>query len=297
MKRGLLLVFITAIISGFSIFINKYGVSVINPNVFAFLKNALVALALTGLIFFLKDWRIFKTLSKRQWLLLLLIGLVGGSIPFLLFFKGLSLTAAAQGAFIHKTMFVYVAIFAVIFLKEKTSKNFLIGALLLLLGSLISLKALPTSFGMGDLLILSATLLWAVENIISKYVLKDLEGRTVAWARMFFGSIFILIYLTAIGQAGTITALNIKQIGWTIFTALLLFGYVMTWYSGLKHVPVSLAAAILMIGSPITTLLSLINGTTLSSRDILSGLLILTGLFVIFSYNYFMRRRKNYVRA
>jgi len=104
-KKGLILVLTTAIISGISIFINKYSVSVINPYIFTFLKNAVVALMLSGLILLIKDWKILKFLTKKQWLLLLLIGLIGGSIPFLLFFKGLSLVSAAQGSFIHKTIF------------------------------------------------------------------------------------------------------------------------------------------------------------------------------------------------
>lgn len=57
-NKGLLLVFATAIISGFSIFLNKYSVSVINPYIFTFLKNTTVVLMLSGLIFFLKDWKL-----------------------------------------------------------------------------------------------------------------------------------------------------------------------------------------------------------------------------------------------
>lgn len=289
-KKGLILVFTTAIISGFSIFINKYSVSVINPYIFTFLKNVIVALMLSSLIVLIKDWKILKFLTKKQWLLLLFIGLIGGSIPFLLFFKGLSLTSAAQGSFIHKTMFVYVLILAVIFLKEKITKEFLIGALLLLLGSLVSLKALPTSFGRGDILILIATILWAIENTISKYTLKDLPGRTVAWGRMFFGSIFILIFLTFTGQLSLIGNLNFSQIGWVAVTSVILFSYVMTWYNGLKYVPVSIATAILLLGSPITTLLTFISSGMISVKAILSGALIIGGLvFVVGLFQRFTR--------
>lgn len=287
MNKGLLLVFSTAIISGFSVFINKYGVSVVNPYIFTFLKNALVALALCGLVFFVKKWPSLKTLTKKQWLLLAAIGLSGGSIPFLLFFKGLSLTTAAQGSFIHKTMFVFVMILAAVFLKEKVAKNFLIGALLLLLGNLIALKTLPVSFGMGDTLILLATMLWAIENTVSKYVLKDLSGTIVAWGRMFFGSIFILSYLGFTGQVSLMNKLTIGQFGWTAITAGLLLAYVMTWYNGLKNVPVSAATAILMLGSPITTVLTAISAGKIIPQDILSGFLVLIGLLTIFSVKIF----------
>lgn len=49
-NKGYFLVLGTAFISGFSIFINKFGVSVINPYIFTFLKNAVVALILCAII-------------------------------------------------------------------------------------------------------------------------------------------------------------------------------------------------------------------------------------------------------
>jgi len=178
-------------------------------------------------------------------------------------------------------MFIYIAIIAVIFLKEKISKNFLIGALLIIVGNIFILRKLPLSFGRGDLLVLLATFLWAIENIISKKVLENLSGNIVAWGRMFFGSIFILIFLGATGQLAPIWHLSAPQIGWCLITAGLLLGYVVTWYNGLKLIPVSLAAAILMLGSPITTLLSLFSGGGAVLKDIVSSVLILIGVIIV----------------
>lgn len=296
-KKGLILVFSTAIISGFSIFINKYSVSVINPYIFTFLKNTVVALMLIGFIFLIKDWKLFSGLTKKQWLKLLIIGLIGGSIPFLLFFKGLSLTSAAQGAFIHKTMFIYAAILAAVFLKEKISKEFLIGALLLLFGSLISLKVLPISFGKGDLLVFLATILWAIENLISKHALKELPAKTVAWGRMFFGSFFILVYLISTSQIGLVGNLGLEQIIWTLIASALLFGYVFTWYSGLKYLPLSAATAVLILGSPITTFLSVLSGAKIGFNEIISAVLILTGVAFIVSVKYLWHQTKTTIRG
>lgn len=281
MNKGYFLVFSTAIISGFAIFINKFGVNVVNPYIFTWLKNLTVALLLTGILLALKDWKVLKKLTKKQWLFLMAIGLVGGCIPFLLFFKGLSLNSAAQGSFLHKTMFIYVAVLAVIFLKEKIDKRFLFGGFLLILANLILFKKIPPSVNQGDFLIFLATLFWALENTISKYVLRKLEGKTVAWARMFFGSLFIFIFLLVTNQLSLLTGLTLKQISWVIITALILFGYVMTWYSGLKYIPVSQATVILLLGSPITTSLSLIFERKISFPEILSGILIIFGIIFV----------------
>ena len=123
MKKGYLLVLATAFISGFSIYLNKFSVSFISPEIFTFLKNASVAVFLIGLILVIGQWQKLRRLKGKQILILILIGLLGGAIPFLLFFKGLSLTSAAKGAFIHKTMFLWVAMLAPIFLKEKLNKK------------------------------------------------------------------------------------------------------------------------------------------------------------------------------
>ncbi len=280
MSKGHFLVFSTAIISGFAIFINKFGVSVVNPYIYTFLRVLTVAIFLTSLLFF-KDWQKLKQLTKKQWLLLIAIGLVGGSIPFLLFFKGLAQTTAAQGSFIHKTMFIWVAILATLFLKEKIDRKFLFGGLILLIANLILLKKLPLNLNKGDLLIFLATLLWAIENTISKYTLKNLEGRIVAWGRMFFGAIFVFLFLFSTNQIHLIIGLTLKQLGWVLITAIILFFYVMTWYNGLKFVPVSQATAILLFGSPITTFLNLVSGDKVSPKEFFSAILIILGILII----------------
>jgi len=281
MNKGYLLVFLTAIISGFAIFINKYGVSVVNPYIYTFLRVLAVAVFLTALLSLFKDWQKLKKLTKKQWILLVLIGLVGGSIPFLLFFKGLSQTLAAKGSFIHKTMFIYVALLAHLFLKEKIDRRFFWGGILLLLGNLILLKKLSFEIGKGDILVFFATLLWAIENTISKYALRELEGKIVAWGRMFFGAIFIFLFLLPTGQLHLISKLNLKQISWVLITAIILLGYVLTWYSGLKLIPVSQATVILLLGSPITTFLNLISGGKVTHLEIISAILIIFGVILV----------------
>ncbi|OGZ17527.1 MAG: hypothetical protein A2Z78_01550 [Candidatus Nealsonbacteria bacterium RBG_13_36_15] len=281
MNKGYFLVFLTAIISGLSIFLSKFGVSVINPYIFTWLKNLMVLVLLTGLLLALKDWQILKSLTKKQWFLLIAIGLVGGSIPFLLFFKGLSMVSAPLGSFIHKTMFIYVAFLAFFFLKEKIDKRFFLGGFFLILGNLLLLKKLSFTLEPGYFLVFLATFFWAAENTISKYVLKELSGRIVAWARMFFGAFFIFIFLLGTDQLSLLVDFNLIQVRWILITAVFLFGYVMTWYGGLRYIPVSQATVILLFGAPITTLLSFIFGREVILQDFLAGFLIILGIISV----------------
>ncbi|MEE9525518.1 MAG: DMT family transporter [Candidatus Woesearchaeota archaeon] len=292
-KRGLLFVFFTALISGFSIFVNKFGVSGINSSVFTFAKNMVVALVLFSVIMLFKEFKYLKELNKKQWGKLVCIGLFGGSIPFLLFFKGLSITSGAMAAFIHKTMFIFVAVFAFVFLKEKLNKGILIGGALLIAGNLFLLRLKFVSFNIGDLLILIATLLWAVEFTISKNALKDIGSNVVAFGRMGMGSLFILLFLAFSGGVAEIGSLSLMQIAWIMITSIFLFFFVFTWYSGLKYVKVSTATCVLLLGSPITTMLSFaFLGAPLTIMQGLGMLLIVGGVGIVISYVYIAAKIK-----
>lgn len=281
-KLGLTLVFTTALISGFSIFINRFGVQEINPYVFTGLKNLIVGILILSLILLSKQRKKLKTLKPKQWTQLLLIGLVGGSIPFLLFFKGLTITIAAKAGFIHKTLFIYVSILAIIFLKEKISKGLTFGFITLLVGNILFLKVKPHGLVTGDILIFLATLFWAGEIVISKNLLKTLPAQIVIFGRMFFGSMFILIFLSVTGQVQAITQLTFGQIGWTLLTSAILLGYVLTFYTGLKYIPASLATAVLTLGAPITTLLTVIFlERTLIWQEIFGMALMLLGIYIL----------------
>lgn len=278
-NKGWIFVFFTALISGCSIFVNKFGVKGIDSTVFTFLKNGVVALFLFAIILGFKEFHNLKKLSKKEWLQLLSIGLIGGSIPFVLFFKGLQLSNGAIGSFIHKTMFIFVAVLAIIFLKEKLSKKVMIPAVLLLAGNFLLLKLTSFELSLGALLVLIATLFWSVENIISKHVLKTVEPKVLAFGRLFFGSLFIMVYMVFTDKIALIGSITSAQFGWILISAPFLLLYVITWYTGLKEIKATTATSILLLGSPITTLLSFaFLGSALSVMQAMGILLVLTGI-------------------
>ncbi|MFA6410979.1 MAG: DMT family transporter, partial [Candidatus Buchananbacteria bacterium] len=189
-RIGVSLVIITAVISGLANFYNKFAMKILAVDSFQYttLKNAIVALIISAIV--LTPWILpkLKKLTKKDWLNLAIIGLVGGSVPFLLFFKGLSLTSSVSASFIHKTLFFWVAILAWPFLREKISKLQFLALGILLLGNVIFESFRGLSWGLPETLILAATLLWAIETVIAKKVLANLDSIVLAWGRMFFGA-------------------------------------------------------------------------------------------------------------
>ncbi|MFH1256334.1 MAG: DMT family transporter [Candidatus Diapherotrites archaeon] len=280
-SKGLQLVFLTAIISGFSIFLNKFGVQETNPFIYTFLKNLVVAALLFSVILLFKDFKALKALSRKQWAKLFAIGAIGGSVPFLLYFYALKLTSAVNAGFIHKTIFIFASLMALFFLKEKLSKWFVLGAGLLLAANFILFSKI-SSFNYADLLILGAVVFWAAENVLSKHVLEELSGNVVAFGRMFFGSALILSFLLISGNFSALGEIGVPQIEWILLTSALLFGYVFTYYNGLKHISVSSATAILLLGQPITAVLSMVFlQKTISAQEAMAFVLLVSGIALI----------------
>ncbi len=280
---GTLLVLMTAIISGFSIVANKFFVTTIDPLVFTSLRALII-----GLLFLLISVLVMDkkkgTFKKTSWKNLVLIGIIGGGFAFWLFFAGLKLTMAGHAAFLHKTLPIYAMIFGFIFLKEKITKKYFVALLVMLIGLvLMQLQIFSAEVRIGDLMVLGATVLWALENTISKKAMMNDESNwVVTFSRMFFGSIvlFAIIFLT--GKADLLLTLSIEQLVYIGASSVFLFLYVLTWYWGLKYINLSKAAMILLLAPVISLVLGMLwLGETATGFQLAGSVLILVGAYAV----------------
>ncbi len=294
-NKGIYFALVATVVSGFAIFINKFaGKAFGDSGVFTALKNIPVAILFLGIICLPKFFKELKTLNRMQWLYLLLIGAVGGSIPFLMFFRGLTLTSAASAAFVQKTLFIWVGLLAFFFLKEKLGRMQVAAFGLLFLGNLVLGGFNFLKFGFGEALILGATFFWSIEYILAKKVLTNVSSEIVAWARMFFGSVILMVFLIATGRSGQIFTLSAAQAGWILLSSAILFIYVFVWYKALKLEQASVVTCILVPASLITTVLSGIFVTGKYSVElVIAGILFAVSLVLLFKY----RPQKTYVSA
>jgi len=266
------------VISGLSNFLNKFGLDAVGKNAYQYttLKNIAAALILSLIL--LARPGIFaklKSIKRIDRLKLLFIGLIGGSIPFLLYFQGLSLTSAVSASFIHKTLFIWVGMLAWPILKENFSKWQIIAFAALIFGNLIFDGFKLMDFGYAELLILGAVLMWALENVIAKKILKDVDSGILAWARMFFGSIILIGYLLMTNNFSGLLSVSLGQWSWVLLVGLLLAGYNLSWYGALKRLPATVAASALVLASPITTLLSAVFVTHSWTMAKTGGLIVI----------------------
>lgn len=273
---GVGLAVVTAVISGVSIFVNAYAVKQLpDPAVYTTLKNGFAALLLVGLAIATVKPADVRAIDRNAWAKLLVIGVIGGSVPFILFFTGLALASAPSAAFIHKTLFVWVALLAVPFLGERLGWLQL-GALGVLLGGqALVIKPAGIVWGAGETMIAAATLMWAVESIVARRVLGSVPSPVVGAARLGFGLVVLVAYLAVAGKLSSVAALSTGQWAWAMGTGLLLSGYVASWFAALKRAPASVVTAILVLGAPITAGLQAIQAGALPAAPVLVGQLLI----------------------
>jgi drug/metabolite transporter (DMT)-like permease len=223
-----------------------------------------------------------RAMSRASWALLLVIGVVGGSVPFVLFFTGLAQASAPSAAFIQKSLFIWVALLAVPFLGERLGIAQLGALAVLLIGQFLVIPPNGVRWGSAETMIAAATLLWAVEAILAKRLLATVPSRIVGAGRLGIGLVVLLGFLVLTGKVGAIGALSTVQWAWALGTGLILSAYVATWFAALKRAPASLVTAILVLGAPITAILQVAQKGALPATPVLAGqLLILVATIVL----------------
>lgn len=257
-RTGILLALGTAAISGVSVFVNADGVRAFgDATAYTTAKNvvsALVLLAVVGLGS-PAGARLTRPRTRGQWAGLLGVGVVGGSVPFVLFFEGLARADSAQAAFLHKTLLVWVAALAVVLLGERLSVVHVLAIALLVVGQVGLLGGLG-GFGTAELMILAATLLWAVEVVVARWLLAGVSSWTVGVARMGLGSVVLVAWVAVRGDLGLLTGMTATQARWVLLTGVLLAGYVATWFAALQRAQAVDVTAVLVLAAPLTALLS-----------------------------------------
>jgi drug/metabolite transporter (DMT)-like permease len=275
-RRGILLAAGTATISGFAVFLNSYGVKAVpDAAVYTTGKNLVAAAILVVAALALPGRLTWPSPRSRESFGLLAIAVIGGSVPFVLFFSGLAIATAPTAAFIHKTLFIWVALLAVPLLGERLGLMPIAALGVLLAGQMLVAPPTGVGIGPGELMIAAATALWSVEVIIAKRLLGTVPVRTVAVARMALGVLILAGYLVVAGKLGTIAAITTTGWLWIGVTGVLLAGYVGTWYAALREAPATAVTSILVVGAVVTGVLSAVSAGAVPVGAVVGGYLLI----------------------
>jgi drug/metabolite transporter (DMT)-like permease len=271
--KGLLLAAGAAGISGVAVFINAYGVKAVpDATVYTTAKNlvAAVLLAALALLGARRTEQPAKPARPRRLAHLLplaAIGVLGGSLPFVLFFEGLARASSTQSALLQKTLVIWVVILAVPLLGERlgiahlAAIGLLVAGQATLAGGITGLHAGP-----GELLVLAATLLWAVETVLARRLLRDVTPGVLGVARMGLGTLVLLGWLAVTDRLGALAGLGRDGWWWALLTGAILASYVATWLRALALAPAVDVTAMLVPAAILTGLLNTaVKGTPLTA--------------------------------
>jgi len=255
---GIALALVSAVISGVSIYVNGLGVKHFHDAaIYTTAKNAVAGVLLLTALVLVRPRRVLPTTPGRAAPRLLAVAVIGGSVPFVLFFEGLARAQSTQAAFIQKTLVIWVALLAVPFLRERFRWPHAVAVALLLAGQAwLAGKAGHVAFGTGEAMILAATLLWSVEIVYVKRLMQSFDAQLLATARMALGAVLLIAWVLVTGKASQLENMSGLQWRWVLLTGALLTGYVGTWYAALARAQAVDVTAVLVFGAVITALLA-----------------------------------------
>ncbi len=281
-QRGVLLALGTAAISGVAVYLNAFGLKLVpDAAVYTTAKNGVAAIILVALALAVGAGREARALDGQRRVGLLAIAVIGGSIPFILFFSGLAMATAPTAAFIHKTLFIWVAIMAVPLLGERIGMIQVAALGVLLLGQAMVAPPTGIGWGTGETLIAAATLLWSVEVVVAKRLLVGVSAPLLGAARMGLGVLLLVAYLAITGRLGGLAAITGEAWLWILVTGGLLAGYVATWFAALRQTEATTVTGILVVAAVVTGALSAVSKGSAPDAGVVAGYVLIVSAVVL----------------
>lgn len=280
-RDGLLLALAAALISGVAVYLNGEAVRRFpSPTVYTTGKNLLAGIVLVSIAIGVRSSGRFPSaaatrLTARQRWGLVVVAALGGAIPFVLFFEGLARATSSDAAFLHKTLVVWVAILAVTVLGERVTALHVAAVAALMAGQVAIADGVGSLRpGVGEAMILTATICWAIELIIVKRLVVDIAPPTVGAARIGGGSVLLVAWLALTGRLSELVGLSGSQWAWLVLTGTILSAFVSVWFAAVARAQVVDVAAVLVPGAVITGLIGLAVGGTVAPIQAVGWLLM-----------------------
>jgi drug/metabolite transporter (DMT)-like permease len=222
-------------------------------------------------------------LTRRDWVSLLFLGLIGTGFYQLLFLAGVARTSVANSSLIFGCTPVVVAIMASIAGHDRLTMPRWIGAALSFSGiyTLVGLRAeLSTATFAGDAMIFGAMLCWSLYSVGAQPLLKRHSPLVVTGWAMIAGTLVYLVF-AAVPLWRTNWA-AISTTSWILMTAsallALAFSYIV-WYTAVQKIG-SARTAIYSNLTPIVAMIvaAIWLGEQITRTQVAGATLILSGI-------------------
>lgn len=268
-RLGIVLALAAAVVSGGSVWLNGQVVARVgtfgDPGTYTTAKNLVAgALVLSVAVVATATGSrqgLTRPRSRSHWFGLAAVAVVGGALPFLLFFEGLVASGApADAQLVHKAgLLAFVALLAPTVLRERSGPLQLAGVGIVLFGYwILSTGMGGLTLGRGLLLVLAAALCWSVESVINRWLLVALTPAVVAVARLSVGSLVLVAIGLVNGDTARLADLGAEAWAWVVLTGAVLGFYAALWLYALANAAVLDVTAVLTLAAPVTAIIAVL---------------------------------------
>lgn len=180
------ILFVTALVWGVNILVFKLAIGEMNPWVFNASRLIFATLTLGFLAILEARFRPRgNSLNKVSWPRVVVFSLLTGFVYMVIFVLGIDRTTAGNTALIFASLPIWVALLSRAFLQERLPPVAWYGLLVTLLGTMIVIAqggsiSFSGQYFLGNLLVLLATLAWALGTVLSRPLLETLSPLRLA---------------------------------------------------------------------------------------------------------------------
>ena len=172
----------------------------------------------------------YKVDYGKKYIAIFLIGLFSITLHYACTYIGLSMTDSSKTALLKQLGTIFFICFSFVFIKEDKFSVFkMISAFFGILGIVIlNFDSLKFSFGLGEFLIISASVCTVISNILCKKYTRDVNTLFVTGGSELTGGIILLIVGLSFGGA-----LRVFTLGGLFITIYIVFATVVSyglWY-------------------------------------------------------------------
>jgi drug/metabolite transporter (DMT)-like permease len=224
-----------------------------------------------------------RNIIRRDWLLLLGMGILGGIAYNLVLYSALAYTTATNAALVNAINPGFIVLFSVLLFKERVSRLQWLGFVLSLLGALVVLtggdvsRLLLAQYNAGDLLMVAAVLVWTFYTLLArKITTPPITATTISTAMAVLLMTPWVLYQGAVPAAmSSLTVTGMLYI--VIFPSV---GSFIFWNLAVREVGASKAGIFLNLMPVFAALISVLLGEQLTAAQGLGGLLVFCGVYL-----------------
>ncbi|AKM79629.1 MAG: hypothetical protein UX85_C0001G0211 [Candidatus Beckwithbacteria bacterium GW2011_GWB1_47_15] len=272
--------FLSAVIFGASLVVNKIGLNTSSLTSFQYTTVATSVAALLGLPFIIKSFSKLKGISRASWWQILVVGVGSGAVAYFFLFWGQRFTTAINAGFLVTLSLFLVLPFSSLLLREKFSKRKYWFILIMVVGVYLLTVGLGRVVPkLGDFLIIISSVIFSFNNALSKLPIRETGGELFSYLRNVIGAIALVVSAFFLGGFPSIN----PSIGfWVIVSGVFIWAALIFWYKAVDTIGPSQSAVTALSYPIVSTALSMaLLQETLTLAQAFGGGLILFSIYQV----------------